>query len=162
LCRKQRLTRLLPALFKRGGCIFTIFLQYSVSILWFIARFGREPYKIHGQIQNVMYIPIDISPTARQAGKYQRDAGASVMGRSTYLCVVAAALACRVLSAQHSHAQASQSGSPMQLQVVVDGSKTPDQIPDNLAYHHFFCGSFCASISVRSRAGAAKCSALAA
>ncbi len=26
----------------------------------------------------------------------------------------------------------------MQLKVVVDGSKTPDQIPDNLAYQHFF------------------------
>jgi hypothetical protein len=81
------------------------------------------------------------------------------MGRSPYLCVVAAVLACRVLSAQHSHAQASPSGSPMQLPVVVDGSKTPDQIPDNLAYHHFFCGSFRSSISVCSRAGAAECSA---
>jgi hypothetical protein len=64
------------------------------------------------------------------------------MGRSPYLCVVAAALACRVLSAQHSHAQTSQSGSPMQLTVVVDGSKTPSQIPDNLAYHHFFLRQF--------------------
>lgn len=51
--------------------------------------------------------------------------------------IVAVVLACPVLSAQHSHGT-SQSGSPIQLKVVVDGSKTPDQIPDNLAYYHFF------------------------
>lgn len=27
---------------------------------------------------------------------------------------------------------------PNQLPVLVDGSKTPGQIPDNLAYQHFF------------------------
>ena len=51
--------------------------------------------------------------------------------------LVAAALACQVLSAQHTHGM-SASGSSNQLPVLVDGSKTPDQIPDNLAYHHFF------------------------
>jgi hypothetical protein len=60
------------------------------------------------------------------------------MGRSRYLCVVAAVLACRALSAQHAHGQTSQPGSPTQLKVLVDGAKTPDQIPDKLAYQHFF------------------------
>jgi hypothetical protein len=50
---------------------------------------------------------------------------------------VAVVLTCPVLSAQHSHGT-SQSGSPIQLKVVVDGAKAPDRIPDNLAYQHFF------------------------
>jgi hypothetical protein len=50
---------------------------------------------------------------------------------------VATVLACRVLCAQHVHPQASP-GSPGQLPILVDGSKTPDQIPDALAYQHYF------------------------
>lgn len=44
--------------------------------------------------------------------------------------LIAVLLPCQVLLAQHTH--------PTQLTVLVDGSKTPDQIPDDLAYHHFF------------------------
>lgn len=50
--------------------------------------------------------------------------------------VVATALACRILCAQHAHPQSSP-GSTAQLPALVDGSKTPDQISDNLAYQHF-------------------------
>jgi hypothetical protein len=35
-------------------------------------------------------------------------------------------------------AQAHHDSNPTQLPVVVYGYKTPDQIPDELAYHHFF------------------------
>lgn len=51
--------------------------------------------------------------------------------------LAAAALTCGVLSAQHVHSMA-QPGSTNQLPVLVDGSKTPDQIPDSLAYQQFF------------------------
>jgi hypothetical protein len=51
--------------------------------------------------------------------------------------LVAAAFGGQVLWAQHTH-NMSQSGSSNQLPVLVDGSKTPDKIPDNLAYQHFF------------------------
>ena len=34
-------------------------------------------------------------------------------------------------------AQQTKPGSPMRLPVIVDGSKTPDQIPDELAYQHY-------------------------
>lgn len=43
-----------------------------------------------------------------------------------------ASLSCCAAWGQHTHA----SGVPMQLPVLVDGSKTPAQIPDNLAYEH--------------------------
>jgi len=46
-------------------------------------------------------------------------------------------LNCRTASAQHSHVQSASDGG-VQLSVVTDGSKTPDQIPDDLAYQHFF------------------------
>lgn len=52
--------------------------------------------------------------------------------------LAAAALTCGALSAQHSHKMSAAPGSSNQLPVLVDGSKTPDQIPDNLAYQHFF------------------------
>ena len=44
--------------------------------------------------------------------------------------LLVAMLACGALSAQQTQ--------PLQLPVLVDGSKTPDKIPDDLAYHHFF------------------------
>jgi hypothetical protein len=48
-------------------------------------------------------------------------------------CIIALAafLACQTASAQ------AQTGAPMQLPVLVDGSVTPGQIPDSLAYQHF-------------------------
>ena len=50
--------------------------------------------------------------------------------------IAAAILACGILFAQHTHPQAS-GASPLKLPILVDGSKTPDQIPDELAYQHF-------------------------
>ena len=47
---------------------------------------------------------------------------------------MAVCLACQTVSAQHAQHQA---GAPIQLPVIVDGSITPDQIPDSLAYQHF-------------------------
>jgi hypothetical protein len=53
------------------------------------------------------------------------------------IIALATLLACRVVCAQHIHPQSS-SGATAQLPVLVDGSKTPDQIPDSLAYQHYF------------------------
>ncbi|MGO9093988.1 MAG: hypothetical protein ACLQGV_02100 [Bryobacteraceae bacterium] len=61
------------------------------------------------------------------------------MYRKSRLLIIAltTVLACRVVCAQHVHPQSS-SGATAQLPVLVDGSKTPDQIPDALAYQHYF------------------------
>jgi hypothetical protein len=58
--------------------------------------------------------------------------------RSSPYPYAAALLACQALFAQHVHPMSAPGTGPGTLPVVVDGSKTPDQIPDNLAYHHFF------------------------
>lgn len=51
-------------------------------------------------------------------------------------CAIAATLllASQNVMAQHSHARAA---APVQLPIIIDGSITPDQIPDSLAYRHF-------------------------
>ena len=46
-------------------------------------------------------------------------------------------LSCQLASGQHTHVQAV-SGGPAKLPVLVDGAKTPDKIPDSLAYEHYF------------------------
>ncbi len=53
------------------------------------------------------------------------------------LIVIVAVLASQVSTGQHVH-PAAPTGSPAQLSVIVDGAKSPDQIPDDLAYQHFF------------------------
>jgi hypothetical protein len=65
------------------------------------------------------------------------------MCRSQLLLFIAAVtMVCRVVCAQHTDVKSPQvkssSVAPMQLPILVDGSKTPDQIPDSLAYQHFF------------------------
>lgn len=49
----------------------------------------------------------------------------------------AAMLACQALFAQHVHPMSAPGTGPGALPVVVDGSKTPRNIPDALAYSHF-------------------------
>jgi hypothetical protein len=54
------------------------------------------------------------------------------------LSLAAVLLSCQMASGQqHTHATAA-SNSPIHLPVLVDGSKTPEKIPDNLAYEHYF------------------------
>ena len=55
-------------------------------------------------------------------------------GRVRCLAVVAGFLSAAALPAQNA---ASPPGAAGQLVVVVDGSKNPEQIPDDLAYRHF-------------------------
>jgi len=50
---------------------------------------------------------------------------------------MAVIMSCSLLSAQHVHPMSSSSAAPG-LPVLVDGSKNPEKIPDNLAYWHFF------------------------
>jgi hypothetical protein len=49
-----------------------------------------------------------------------------------------ALLACQTLFAQHVHPMSAPGTGPGTLPVVVDGSKNPQDIPDSLAYSHFF------------------------
>jgi hypothetical protein len=51
---------------------------------------------------------------------------------------VVALLACQALFAQHVHPMSAPGTGPGTLPVVVDGSKNPQNIPDALAYSHFF------------------------
>jgi len=60
------------------------------------------------------------------------------MRHRPYPYIVAAFLACQALFAQHVHPMSSPGTGPGGLPVTVDGSKNPQNIPDALAYSHFF------------------------
>ncbi len=60
------------------------------------------------------------------------------MRHRPYPYIVVAFLTCQALFAQHVHPMSSPGTGPGGLPVTVDGSKNPQNIPDVLAYSHFF------------------------
>jgi hypothetical protein len=52
--------------------------------------------------------------------------------------VIAVILSCHLLSAQHVHVMSTSGTGPAGLPIIVDGSKNPEAVPDDLAYRHFF------------------------